>query len=189
VPVELLEPIDSAHAPAFDPPLVPLWPAIDGGKGAEGWEGAGRVLVRALGTMHRGAGLVKEMLFGASASGSPLFLRFEPVSDTGAAALSGLTLRVELLVSGSAEPAAFDAVVAPGVAEVDGARLALGDSLEARLPLGIPHAGPLVFRARLLDQKGRVVEAIPPDGWLRFTPPGPASSAGSLLKARTRPSP
>ena len=186
VPVELLEPVDPAHAPAYETPLRPLWPAVDGGDGA-GWEGAGRATVKPRGTMHRAAGLVKEMLFGASVSGDPLFLRFEPAEETGAAGLQGLTLRVEFLSAGAGAPAVFETAVVPGVANVNGARIALGSALEARLPLGVPHAGPLVFRARLLDAKGRVAEAIPEDGWLRFTPPGPASSPGSLRRERPFP--
>jgi alpha-amylase/alpha-mannosidase (GH57 family) len=186
VPVELLEPVDPRHAPPFEAPLRPLWPAVDGGDGS-GWDGAGRVKARPRGTMHRGSGLVKEMLFGASASGDPLFVRLEPADETGAAALAGLTLRVELLVPGADAPAAFESPVAPGIASVNGARIALASALEARLPLGIPHTGPLVFRARLIDAKGRVAEAIPADGWVRFTPPGPASSAASLLKEKTAP--
>jgi len=189
VPVALLEPVDPAHGPAFEEPLRALWPAIDGmDDGAEtGWEGAGRAAVRPQGTMHRGAGLVKEMLFGASASGDPLFIRLEPADATGPAGLAGLTLRVELLVAGAPEPAAFEALIAPGIADVNGARIALGKALEVRLPLGVPHTGALVFRARLLDAMGRVAEAFPADGWLRFTPPGPASSAMSILRARTGP--
>jgi hypothetical protein len=185
VPVELLEPVDPAHASPFETPLRPLWPAVDGGDGT-GWDGAGRVRVRPVGTMHRGSGLVKEMLFGASASGDPLFVRLEPADAAGAAALAGHTLRVELLVAGVETPAAFEAKVAPGVANVDGARIALGSALEARLPLGVAHTGPLVFRVRVLDADGRVTEAIPADGWLRFVPPGPASSAMSLLRDKTR---
>jgi alpha-amylase/alpha-mannosidase (GH57 family) len=186
VPLALLEPVDPAHAPAFEAPLVALWPAVDGNGGAEGggWEGAGRVVVRPRGTMHRGAGLVKEMLFGASASGDPLFLRFEPSGEGGAAALSGLTLRVELLSAGATEPSSFEAAVSPGVSNADSARVALAGALEARVSLGVPRTGPIVFRASLLDANGRVVEAIPSDGWLRFTPPGPASSATSLAAAR-----
>jgi hypothetical protein len=186
VPVELLEPVDPKHGPAFETPLRPLWPAVDGGDGA-GWEGAGRASVKPRGTMHRAAGLVKELLFGASVSGDPLFLRFEPAEETGAAALRGLTLRVEFLSAGAGAPAVFETTIAPGVANVNGARIALESALEARLPLGIPHAGPLVFRARLLDAKGRVAEAIPEDGWLRFTPPGPASSPGSLRREKPFP--
>ncbi len=69
---------------------------------------------------------------------------------------------------------------------MSGARIALGRTLEARLPLGVPHAGPLVFRVKVLDANGRVAEAIPADGWLRFTPPGPASSATSLIRSKAR---
>jgi alpha-amylase/alpha-mannosidase (GH57 family) len=183
VPVGLLEPVDPRHAPPFEAPLRPLWPAVDGGDGA-GWDGAGRVKPRPSGTMHRSSGLVREMLFGASASGDPLFVRLE---TAGAAALEGHTLRVELVVPGADAPAVFEAPVAEGVANVNGARIALGSALEARLPLGIPHPGPLVFRVRLLDAKGRVAEAIPADGWLRFTPPGPASSPTSLMRERAKP--
>jgi hypothetical protein len=102
----------------------------------------------------------------------------------GASALVGLTLRVELLVPGADEPATFEVPIAAGIADVSGARIALGRTLEARLPLGVPHTGPLVFRVKVLDANGRVAEAIPADGWLRFTPPGPASSAMSLLRSR-----
>ncbi len=104
VPAALLEPVDPAHATVFEVPIRPLWPALDGGDGA-GWEGAGRVKARATGTMHRGAGLVKEMLFGASASGDPLFVRLEPADASGAAAFAGHTLRIELLVPGSRDAA------------------------------------------------------------------------------------
>ena len=185
VPVALLEPVDPAHAPEFEPPLRPLWPAVDGGDGA-GWDGAGRAKVRLRGTMHRGSGFVSEMLFGASASGDPLFVRFEP-GEAGAAVLLGLTLRVELLAAGAEAPLVFETPVAPGVSNENGARIVLGSALEARLPLGLPHASPIVFRARLLDANGRVAEAIPADGWLRFIPPGPASSALSVLKGRVAP--
>jgi alpha-amylase/alpha-mannosidase (GH57 family) len=185
VPVELLEPVDPAHAPAFEVPFRPLWPAVDGGDGA-GWEAAGRVTVKPRGTMHRASGLVTEMLFGASAAGDPLFVRLEAADGAGAS-LAGLTLRVELLAEGATAPATFDSVIAPGVTSVNGARIALGRSLEARLPLGVPRTGPLVFRVRLLDAQGRVAEAIPEDGWLRFTPPGPASSVTSYMRLRARP--
>lgn len=180
VPVALLEPVDPAHAPTFEVPLRPLWPAVDGGDGA-GWEGAGRVRPRPTGTMHRGSGLVKEMLFGASASGDPLFVRLEPADGAGAGAFAGHTLRVELLVPGAEAPATFEAPVAPGISNVNGARVALGGALEARLPLGVPQTGSLDFRVRLLDAEGRVAEAIPPDGWLRFVPPGPVSQMMRLL--------
>ena len=185
VPLALSEPVDPAHAPSFETPHLPLWPAVDGEEG-EGWGGAGRVRARPMGAMHRGAGLVKEMLFGASASGDPLFVRLEPGDGTDPAALAGHTLRVELLVPGEEAPRAFEAPIAPGVANVNGARIALGRALEARLPLGVLLEGPIVFRVLLLDPRGRVAEAIPADGWLRFTPPGPASSAISLLARRAR---
>jgi alpha-amylase/alpha-mannosidase (GH57 family) len=181
VPVALLEPVDPAHGPWFEAPGLPLWPAVDGGDGT-GWDGAGRVRARPTGTMHRGSGLVKEMLFGASASGDRLFLRLEP--SGAAAALAGLTLRVELLAAGVEAPVAFEAPVAEGTASTDGLRVALRSALEARFPLGAPPAGTLVFRVRLLDPSGRVVEAIPADGWVRFVPPGPASSAMSVLRIR-----
>jgi alpha-amylase/alpha-mannosidase (GH57 family) len=184
VPAELLEPVDAAHAPAFEPPLRPLWPAVDGRSDGD-WDGAGRVAVRPRGTMHRGSGLVNELLFGASASGDVLFLRLEPAA--GAPSLAGGTLRVELLPAGRTEPAVLESTLAEGVTDVNGARVALASFLEARFPVAAT-AGPLVFRVRLLDARGRVAEAIPPDGWLRFVPPGPASSAMSLLALR-RPSP
>ena len=183
VPAALLEPVDPAHAAALELPRLPLFPAVDGQGGAE-WEGAGRVAARAKGTMHRAAGLVKEMLFGAAASGDTLFLLFEPEDGTAVSALAGLTLRVELLPPGATAPSAVDVPVAPGITTHDGLRVALGTALEARIPLGFAPSGMVVFRAALLDAKGRPAERIPADGWVRFPPPGPASSMMSLLRRK-----
>jgi hypothetical protein len=187
VPTALLEPVDPAHAALLETPRVPLFPAVDGNGGAE-WDGAGRVAARAKGTMHRAAGLVKEMLFGAAASGDTLFLLLEPEDGPGAAALAGLTLRVEFVVPAAAAPATVDAPVSPGISGHDGLRVALGSALEARIPLGFTPPGLLVFRALLLDAKGRALETIPAEGWVRFPPPGPASSMMSLLRKK-RPAP
>src|ERR1019366_9569583 len=81
VPPELLEPIDPLHGPEFVPPGSALWPAVDGLAGEADWAGAGYVRAGSRGTMHRSAGLVKQLLFGASAAGDILFLRLDPEKD------------------------------------------------------------------------------------------------------------
>jgi hypothetical protein len=59
--------------------------------------------------------------------------------------------------------------------------------LEVRLPCSFSARAALSFRIALLDADGRTQEAIPEDGWVRFRPPGPASSPASLRRARQAP--
>ena len=122
--------------------------------------------------------------FAPASTGDPLFVRLEAGDGKEASALAGLKLRVEFLVPGREAPLAVETPVATGAPVADGVRVALGSALEARVPLGFARTGPLVFRAVLLDAQGRDAERIPADGWVRFTPPGPASSASSLLRRR-----
>jgi alpha-amylase/alpha-mannosidase (GH57 family) len=180
-PPELLEPIDPRNGPVVEIPRTPLWPRVDGVPGDVGWTGAGHIKGGSRGTMHRGAGLVKEMLFGASASGDMLFLHLEPEGD--AAALQGRTLRVELLSARETSPVATDVVLAPGVNTEGNLRVALGSVLELRLPCPAGAGLAIAFRVTLLDGAGRALESVPEDGWVRFHPPGPASSPSSLRRA------
>jgi hypothetical protein len=186
VPPELLEPIDPMHGPEVMPPGSALWPAVDGRAGEADWAGAGSVRGGSRGTMHRSTGLVKQLLFGASASGDTLFLRLDPEGD--ASAFQGRTLRVEILppADGGA-PVSTDLRLSPGVNGDGGLRVALDRVLEVRLPCPVGARAALSFRIALLDADGRTQEAIPEDGWVRFRPPGPASSPASLRRARQAP--
>jgi hypothetical protein len=132
--------------------------------------------------MHRAAGLVKQLLFGASAAGDTLFLRLDPEGDP--SVFHGQTLRVEILPAGDGKaPAVTDLRLSTGVTGDGALRVALGRVLEVRLPCSLGARTVLAFRVAVLDGAGRVQEAIPEDGWVRFRPPGPASSPGSLRKA------
>jgi hypothetical protein len=186
VPPELLEPIDPMHGPEVMPPGSALWPAVDGRAGEADWAGAGSVRGGSRGAMHRSTGLVKQLLFGASASGDTLFLRLDPEGD--ASAFQGRTLRVEILppADGGA-PVSTNLHLSPGVNGDGGLRVALDRVLEVRLPCPAGTRAALSFRIALLDADGRTQEAIPEDGWVRFRPPGPASSPASLRRARQAP--
>jgi len=136
--------------------------------------------------MHRGAGLVKQVFFGASASGDTLFLRLDPEKD--ASAFHGRTLRVEVQPPGDGDaPVSTDLHLSPGVTGDGGLKVGLNRVLEVRLPFSFCARAALSFRIALLDADGRTQEAIPEDGWVRFRPPGPASSPASLRRARQAP--
>jgi alpha-amylase/alpha-mannosidase (GH57 family) len=183
VPPELLEPVDPAHGPEVELPGSALWPAVDGLAGEADWAGAGCVKGGSRGAMHRGAGLVKQLLFGASAAGDTLFLRLDPEGD--ASIFHGQTLRVEILPPGGGNaPAVTELRLVPGVTGEGGLRVGLSRVLEVRLPCSFDARSALSFRVAVLDGAGRAREAIPEDGWIRFRPPGPASSPASLRRAR-----
>lgn len=185
VPPELLEPVDPMHAPIVETPQLPLGPRVDGVPGDAGWSGAGRIQGGSRGTMQRSAGLIKELLFGASASGDTLFLRAAPEGD--ASSLHGRTLRVELLPARDGAPIATDVPLASGVAGDGDLKVALGAVLDVRLPISAGTQASIAFRVSILDAHGRLMETIPEDGWVRFRPPGPASSPGSVRRAAQTP--
>ena len=186
VPPALLEPVDPLNAPVVELPGSALWPEVDGLAAEANWAGAGSVRGGSRGTMHRGAGLVKQLLFGASAAGDTLFLRLDPEGD--ASAFHGKTLRVEILPPGEGKaPAATDLHLLPGVTGDGAFRVGLSRVLEVRLPCSLGARAVLAFRIAVLDGAGRMLEAIPEEGWLRFRPPGPASSPASARRAGQAP--
>lgn len=188
VPPALLEPVDPVHAPAVESPQLPLGPRVDGVAGDAGWGGAGRLRGGSRGAMQRSAGLAKELLFGASASGDTLFLRIEPEGD--ASSLHGRILRVEILPGrgeANAVSVATDVPLAPGVTGEGELKVALDQVLDLRLPCPSGAQPSIAFRVSILDANGRVMETIPEDGWVRFRPPGPASSPGSVRRASQAP--
>jgi len=132
--------------------------------------------------MHRGAGLVKQLLFGASAAGDTLFLRLDPVGD--ASTFHGQMLRVEILPPGDGKaPVVTDLPLSPGVTGDGAIRVGLNRVLEVRFPCSFVERAVLAFRVAVLDGAGRMREAIPEEGWVRFRPPGPASSPASARRA------
>ncbi|HEY6098867.1 MAG TPA: hypothetical protein VIW03_05530, partial [Anaeromyxobacter sp.] len=186
VPPALLEPVDPLNAPLVELPRSALWPAVDGLAAEQDWAGAGSVRGGSRGTMHRGAGLVKQLLFGANATGDELFLRLDPEGD--ASVFHGQTLRVELLPQGDGKaPVVTDLHLSLGVTGDGATRVGLSRVLEVRLPSSPGARSLLAFRVAVLDGGGRMLEAIPEEGWLRFRPPGPASSPGSARKAAQAP--
>ena len=185
VPPALLEPVDPVHAPVVESPQLPLGPRVDGVAGDAGWSGAGRIQGGSRGAMQRSAGLVKELLFGASASGDALFLRAEPEGD--ASSFHGRTLRVEFLPGRGEAPVAADVPLFSGVTGEDGLKVALGQVLDVRLPCPSGTQAAIAFRVSILDANGRLLETIPEDGWVRFRPPGPSSSPGSARRAAQTP--
>ena len=99
-----------------------------------------------------------------------------------------LELRVEILPPGDGDkPVSTDLRLSPGVTGDGGLRVGLDHVLEVRLPCSLGARAALSFRIALLDADGRTQEAIPEDGWVRFRPPGPASSPASLRRARQGP--
>ena len=115
-----------------------------------------------------------------------LFLRLDPEGDV--SAFHGQTLRVEILPSGDGNaPVVTDLHLSPGVTGDGTFRVGLNRVLEARLPCSLGARAVLAFRIAVLDVAGRMLEAIPEDGWVRFRPPGPASSPGSARRAAQTP--
>jgi alpha-amylase/alpha-mannosidase (GH57 family) len=169
VPIELERPIEARKIGANVIPTSPIAPHLDGAPPDYfEWLGAGHSVPQATGTMSRGAALVKEVFFGASADGARLFFRIDAAAPPASRALAGHRLRVEVVMDGRA-PDVHELPIVDGLREANGCSTAAGRILELALPRpDRPLDEPLSFRIVLIDAAGHEAEAIPPEGFLHF---------------------
>jgi alpha-amylase/alpha-mannosidase (GH57 family) len=169
-PPELEHPIERRAA---KPPVLatePISPQVDG-EPADffEWLGAGRYAARPKGTMERGLGAIREILFGGDASGTSVFLCLHPTVPPASTSLADRRLRVLLAGPDGETRKTHDLPLAPGVSGADGVRLGVGRLVEIALPRPKETAGgPVAFRVLLLDGEGHELESVPDDGWIRF---------------------
>jgi alpha-amylase/alpha-mannosidase (GH57 family) len=178
VPAELALPVARAAAPATRafPPLGFVRPTLDGARtDFYEWHAAGRIQIGAGGgSMHRRAGLVREIHYGFDAGN--LYLRLDP-DPPFAAGAPGLaiavvaprprTLRIASLAPGAAE------ITEASGARVTGGRAVIGAIAEIEIPfaaLGVA-AGEGVELVLQLGSPEEPGETLPPDDALRFTVP------------------
>lgn len=172
-PKALESPVDEHVAGAPLLTTTPIAPLING-KRADyfEWLGSGRFSGQPRGgAMNRSAGLVKELFFGLDGDGKRLFLRLDPVTTPAASALAGLSLRVQLPSddTGPGTAATYEIPLGAGVHETDGWTAGIDRIVEISLPAPtVPAGTPLSMRVVLLDPRGRELEAIPTEGWIRF---------------------
>jgi alpha-amylase/alpha-mannosidase (GH57 family) len=173
VPAELDEPVDVRIAPEPVLTTTPISPVINGAMPDYfEWLGAGHVTPQARGAMSRGAGLLRDVHFGADSGGTSFFLRVDPVTLPASESLAGRTLRVFVQQPDGGAPVQHDLPL-PLHPDAEachvGVHVGVDRIVEARLPRpeGAPE-DPVVFRVVLLGPDGNELEAIPVDGWVRF---------------------
>ncbi len=179
VPADLDESVDGAGAPDAVLASAAVSPTIDGGiPDYFEWLGAARFSGQPRGAMNRGAGLLKEIFFGAGGgSGLPaeLFLRLDPAVAPASASLAGITARISVRAdrNGAAaddEPAdaPYELPLEAGVRRMGSCRIGVDRIVEIAIPAPASLSGTLQLRVHLVDAQGRELEALPSDGWLRF---------------------
>lgn len=119
-------------------PLGYVHPALDGRETSYyEWRGAGRLSAGAGGSMHRDAGLLREVFYGVDAAHLYLRVDLEPAALADPAAY----IEVEIVAGGSRRGLEWPVVagshgIRTGDAPLDGARAVVGEIVEAGIPLG-----------------------------------------------------
>jgi alpha-amylase/alpha-mannosidase (GH57 family) len=169
-PAELEHPIERRVAAPAVLPTEPISPQIDGRlPDFFEWLGAGRYSARPKGTMARGLGAIREILFGGDASGRSIYLCLHPTVSPASTSLADHRLRVLFAGPDSETRETHDLPLTPGVSGADGCLVGVGRLVEVALPRPKESAGGAVtFRILLLDGEGNEVEAVPDDDWIRF---------------------
>ena len=169
-PPELEHPIERRAAAPPVLPTEPISPQIDGGApDFFEWLGAGRYAARPKGTMERGLGAIREVLFGGDASGTSVFFCLYPTVSPASTSLADRRLRVLFGGPDGETRETHELPLAPGVSGADGVRIGVGRLVEVALPRPKETAGAAVaFRVLLLDGEGHELEAVPDDDWIRF---------------------
>ena len=170
VPDELARPVDVRTTPDPVVSTTPISPVISGTTPDYfEWLGAGRVTAHAKGAMSRGAALIRDVHFGADSGGTSFFVRVDPVTPPASESFAGRSLRVLVQPRNGGLPVPHDLPLAPGTHGFGGCDVGVGRIVEARLPRpeGSPDE-PVAFRIVLFDASGHELEAVPPDGWIRF---------------------
>jgi len=169
VPPALERPVERRIAAPAVLSTSPLAPHIDGNPpDFFEWLGAGRYTAKPKGTMERGIGAIREVLFGGDAQGERLFLCLHPSAPPAVLSLSGKRLRIVLPGPDGEEPARHDVALSPGVSTQDGCTVGVGRIVEIALPRPKTPGRAVSFRVFLLDADGRELETIPADDEIRF---------------------
>lgn len=165
---DLARPVRRPRAPAVRrSPSGPISAVLDGRMtDYYEWLSAGRALGSGDGTMHLGSGRVRELHFGTD--GRNLFLRLDPKEPPASERFADLTIRVHLESPRRRELVLpiQEADVAPGEPCAVAKRI-----LEARVPISetpLPGATRIAFAVELADERGRLLQRIPGDGWIEL---------------------
>ena len=169
VPPELEQPVERRLAAPAVVSTSPISPHIDGqAPDFFEWLGAGHHAARPRGTMERGIGPLKEILFGGDASGERVFFCLHPSAPPADASLAGKRVRIVFAALDSEAPAAHEIALVPGHSEQAGGELGLARVAEIALPRPGTAGRSVAFRLFLLDGEGRELEAIPEKDYIRF---------------------
>jgi alpha-amylase/alpha-mannosidase (GH57 family) len=194
VPAELDVPIRIAVSrPAVSPPIGPITPAIDGQRSEEEWQGAGSFVVERIGgTMHRADVFERRVYFGADQES--LFLRYDTTMPLGAN--ESIRIRVhaarQIVLQFTATSLAIESTAGPdGIVRIGGVSAAIGDTLEAAIPLRLLSDGPVESFGLVceISEDGRVTDRFPLQGVVECTlapiAAGAPSVAASVESATT----
>jgi alpha-amylase/alpha-mannosidase (GH57 family) len=169
VPAALEQPVERRAAVSAVHTTSPMSPRIDGSPpDFFEWLGAGRHTPRPKGTMERGIGPIREILFGGDAQGERVFLCLKPTAPPASTSLEGHRLRVLFAGIDGEPPAVHEVALLPGVSSQGECGVGVGRVVEVSLPRPAGAGRAVGFRAVLLDAEGRELESIPASDLLRF---------------------
>ncbi|HUM01415.1 MAG TPA: glycoside hydrolase [Thermoanaerobaculia bacterium] len=169
VPPELEHPVERRIVAPAVLRTSPLSPHLDGQPpDFFEWLGAGRHSARPKGTMERGIGPVKEILFGGDAQGERVFLCLNPSAPPASASLENKRLRVAFPGSDGETATVHEVALRPGVSSQGECSVAVGRVVEIALPRPKTPGRAVTFRVHLLDGEGRELETIPDGDFIRF---------------------
>ncbi|MGE5346475.1 MAG: hypothetical protein ACM3JH_11015 [Acidithiobacillales bacterium] len=169
VPPELERPVQRRVSALAVLSTSPLSPRIDGlNPDFFEWLGAGRHVARPKGTMERGVGQIREVLFGGDAQGERVFLCLKPSALPASTSLEGHRLRVLFAGTDSETPAVHEVALQPGVSSQGDCTVGVERVVEISLPRPRSTGRAVAFRAVLLDGEGRELETIPASDLIRF---------------------
>ena len=169
VPPELEQPVERRIAAPAVVSTSPISPHIDGqAPDFFEWLGAGRHAARPRGTMERGIGPVKEVLFGGDASGERVFFCLNPSAPPADASLAGKRVRIVFAAADGEPPIAHEIDLVPGHSKLAGGELGLARVAEIALPRPRIAGRALAFRLFVHDAEGHELESIPAEDYIRF---------------------
>ncbi len=169
VPPELERPVERRVSALAVLSTSPLCPRIDGlTPDFFEWLGAGRHIARPKGTMERGVGPIREILFGGDAQGERVFLCLKPSAPPASTSLERHRLRVHFAGADGEAPAVHEIAIQPGVSSQGECTVGVERVVEISLPRPQGAGRAVAFRAVLLDAEGRELETIPTSDLIRF---------------------
>ena len=169
VPAMLASPIRGVKtAPAVSVPERSITPQIDGRRSDHEWHGAGSFIVdRVGGTMHRADVFERRVFFGSDDRN--LYLRYDtsmPLAPTETVRLQVAMARSIVVQFRSSSVAVEATAGADGLVSIAGIAAAIGESLEAAIPLSLIGNGALDAFGLVceISEEGHVTERFPLQG-------------------------